>query len=1120
MKEPLTSKCNSPWRFKFDLGTLLSLLFLLITMFEVQGNSFRSSDAKISRGHNSIGIGEVIYGKNVPDAMLNPVVNKGIPGEKANKQKENQQIRVSGVILDSAGIPLSGANILEKGTANGTQSDFDGKFLINIADQNAVLIISYLGFTTKEVAVDRQTDLSIILEEDAAQLGEVVVTALGITREKQTLGYAVQEIGGDELTKTPEPNIINSLSGRIAGVQVTNGGSTIGSSSRIVIRGNASFENNQPLFIVDGTPIDNSSPNLRGNGGVDWGNTASDIDPNTVESVTVLKGANASALYGSRAANGVIIITTKKGDGKGKTLGVDFNSSVVFDKAAFFPKLQNEYGGGRDGSEYLYNKYNQDNGTSLSYNDYARQFAYNYADGNGGGVNDGNPINWGPRLDAGLLLDQWSTGPNSPWISRPNNISEWFNTGISFQNNVSVSANGEKSSGRISFTNNDATGIVNNTGQKDNTLSANLNLKPSEKFSADISFNYTKKESDNLPANGYAWADIFGWLQRDFPTQYAKDLFYEKGNEDYMFDGDNPFYSLRNTNAFTRERFFGTLGATYKITDWLTARGWVGMDFYNEIRKDITQSGTVRNQRRNLGGQFNETHMNRKEMNTDVTLNFDKTFGNIRLDGLVGVNKRTNTYNSISVGADDLTVADLYTISNVKGTPRTSMFTNNYETNSVYFAANASYKKFLYLGVTGRNDWSSTLPKENWSYFYPSVSLGLSITDALAIKSNLLSYAKLRGSWAKVGGDTGAYQLDNTYSAGTFNGVSVFTPSSTLPPTDLEPEETTSYEIGADVRLWNNRIGLDFTYYKQTTVNQILSVATSRTTGYGGIRLNAGEIENKGIELMVSAQILDNPTGFSWDAVVNWATNKSTVNTLYGNLESYVISGGFGGVTTLGIPGEEWGVLWGLPFVRDDAGKTVVNANGIPLTTNEAVKLGNVTPDWTGGISNTFRYKRASLSVLVDAQIGGDMFSTTAWHSYPTGSYENTVKNNVRETGLVVDGVFEDGTPNNVRVSAQDYFNGSWMWNNHEYSILDASYVKLREMTIGYNFDVSKISALSKLNISLVGRNLAILYRSKDTAEYGIDPEIGFGGGEAGVGYENFQIPTARTYGFRLSASF
>ena len=384
----------------------------------------------------------------------------------------------------------------------------------------------------------------------------------------------------------------------------------------------------------------------------------------------------------------------------------------------------------------------------------------------------------------------------------------------------------------------------------------------------------------------------------------------------------------------------------------------------------------------------------------------------------------------------------------------------------------------------------------------------------------MLSYAKVRFNVAKVGGDTGPYRLARTYSAGTYNAVATFRPTSTMPPLDLKPEETNSWEIGAETRFFNNRLSLDLTYYDETTVNQILSVATSTATGYASMLLNAGEIENKGIEIMLTGAVIDKPSGFKWDVTLNWAKNSNMVNELYGKLESYRISAGFGGATTLGIPGEEWGVIWGLPFVRNDAGKVVVDSRGIPKTTNVAKKLGTVTPNWTGGISNSFRYKGFNLNFLIDARFGGDVFSTTAWHSYPTGTYAVTTANNVRETGMIVDGVFEDGTPNNVRVSAQDYFGGAWMWNNHEYSILDGSYVKLRELVFGYDFNVQKVKWIQKLNLSLVARNLAILYQDESTKDLGIDPEVGFGGGEAGVGFENFQIPTTRSYGLKLKVNF
>lgn len=1033
-----------------------------------------------------------------------------------------QDTTISGSVTDESGAFLPGVTVISKGTAVGTVTDVEGNYRIQVGT-NAVLTFSFVGYLSQEVPVESRSVINVAMRPDLVSLDEVVVTALGITREKETLGYAVQELEGSELNPSNDPNIVNSLSGKIAGVQVTSGGSTVGASSRIVIRGNSSFSGNQPLFVVDGTPVDNSTTNLAGAGGIDWGNTASDLDVNNIESITVLKGATASALYGSRATNGVILITTKKGNKEGKQIGVDVTSSVVFDKPSYFPAFQNEYGGGWNGSEYIYNQYLENNpGSTLSYNDYARQFSYNYVDGLGGGVNDSGPINWGPRLDAGLLLDQWSTGPNSPWNSHPDNIKNYFGTGVNLENNIAISASGEKAFGRVSFTNLDTKGVIDFTDQKQNTINASFTLTPSDRITANANISYLKKESENIPNNGYSGAIVdFAWTQRDFDTRYIKQVFEEQGNKGYMFpNGDNPYYGLQNTTSFFRDRAFGNASIDYKITDWLSLLGRGGIDFYNEYRKDITQSGTSGNIRRERGGQFNQTQIYSKETNLDLILSFDKQFGDFHIDALGGANYRNNVYKNMYMRADDLTVPDLYTISNAKGNPTASMYDYEKETNSLFFAANGSYKDFLYLGITGRNDWSSTLPSDNWSYFYPSASLGFVVTEALQLDSDLLSYAKLRGSWARVGGDTDPYQLNRTYSAGTFNSISTFSPTGTLPPANLLPEETKSYEIGAELRFLRSRINLDVTYYNQVTANQILSVATSRTTGYGAMLLNAGEIQNSGVEVMFNAQAINTASGFSWDVSLNWAKNKSMVNELYGDLESYQISPGFGGAKSLGIPGQEWGILWGLPFVRDDNGNVIVNSNGIPLTTNEGKNLGSVTPNFTGGLRNSFGFKGFNLSALLDVRSGGKFFSTSAWHSYPTGSYEVTTKNNVRETGLIVEGVTEGRNVNDTRVSAQDYFGGSWMWNNHEYSILDGSYVKLREVVLGYNFNVTTISWLQRLNLSFVGRNLAILYRDESTKELGLDPEVGLGGGDFGVGFENFQIPTSRSYGFKLSASF
>jgi TonB-linked SusC/RagA family outer membrane protein len=1033
-----------------------------------------------------------------------------------------QQRILTGTVLNTEGNPIKFATVQVVGSSNGASADEQGKFKIKAATGQE-LRVSSIGYEPDIVKVGKSNILVITLVHSGNEMGEVVVTALGITREKKTLGYAVQTLDNSALVDAADNNIVNTISGKIAGAQVTSGGSTIGSSSRIVIRGNASFSGNQPLFVVDGTPIDNTTTNLDGGGGVDWGNTASDLDPNDIQSMTVLKGASAAALYGSRATNGVIIITTKKG-AKGRKLGVDFNSSVVANIPGYWPKYQNQYGGGWDGSEYIYKKYLADHvGSNLSYNEYAKQFSYNYVDGNGGGVNDAWPINWGPRLDAGLKLDQWSTGPNSPWISRPNNYKNFYSTQITTVNSIAVSSSSDKATGRVSFTNeNTPQGILPNTDQKQNTINGSFTLTPTDRLSVVGNFTYLVKHSNNIPINGYTGVGVdFAWTERDFDTKYLHDQYKTNGNVSMWPGVDNYYYYYNNLNSLTRDRGFGNVSATYKIKDWLSAMARGGVDFYTEERKSITQSGTKGNLNKERGGQFNQTNIFTKEQNLDFILNFDKVFGNIRIDGLAGANYRDNIYKSTYLAASDLIVPDLYTISNVKGTPTASMFNSEKRTNSVFGAANASYKDFIFLGITGRNDWSSTLPPNNRSYFYPSASVGFVITDALNIKSNVLSFAKIRGSWAKVGGDTDPYQLAGTYSSSSFNQIGVFTPASTLPPVNLKPQETKSYEIGTNLRFFQNKFSLDVTYYDQTTVNQILRVTTSTTTGFSATLLNAGEIENKGVEVMFNGKVLENKSGINWDISVNWAKNRNKVNSLYGDLTSYQISPGFGGAKTLAIPGQDWGTLWGLPFVRDTkSGKIVVNDDGIPLTTNIAKNFGSVTPDWIGGINNSFHYKNINLSFLIDMRMGGKFFSVTAWHSYPTGSYTVTTANNVREDGMIVDAVKEDGTKNTTRVSAEDYYGGAWVWNNHEYSILDGSYIKLREVILGYNFNIKNIHWLQKLNISVFGRNLAILYQDKSTRQFGLDPEVGLGGGDAGVGFENFQIPTTRNFGFKLSAGF
>ncbi|GAA0880795.1 SusC/RagA family TonB-linked outer membrane protein [Algoriphagus jejuensis] len=1034
------------------------------------------------------------------------------------------QSRISGTVEDESGLSLPGVTVLVAGTTSGTVTDIDGKFDITVPQGSTHLSFSYIGYLTQEIEIGSQSTIRIVLREDSQNLDEVVVTALGVQRERKELGYTVQALKADELITTQDNNIVNALSGKVAGVQVTSSGSQIGASSRIIIRGNASFAGNQPLFVVDGIPIDNTSTNLGGSGGLDYGNAAADIDPESIESLTVLKGANAAALYGNRAANGVILIETKKGKKAKQGLGVEFNTSMVFDVPSYFMNFQNEYGIGSRGAEYDWQQYLERNPTStLTYNEYAKQFGYNYVNGIGGGVNE-NGQAWGPRFDSGLLLDQWIKGPNSPWESNPDNIKDnYFQTATNFINQIAVTARGKEAYGRVAFSNRKMEGNFFNTDQTVNTLNANLTLTPHERLTIGTNFNYVNRHSDNMPVVSYGSMTKMAWgAFRNIPLDEVKKVYDEFENEmgsGYNRNENNFYYDLIQTNSLNRERFYGNVNAAYHINDWLSANLIAGLDYYDEFRKSITMSRTRANINNARGGQFSQTDLSRQEFNTDFRLDINKEFGSdFALIALVGGNFRQNKYSSMTLSAPDLNVPDLFNIGNVKGTPGTGMYDSQKENMSIYSSASVGYKGYLYVGVTGRNDWSSTLPEENRSYFYPSGNVSLTLTDALDIKTKNFSHLQLRASVAQVGSDTDPYQLMGTYSTSYYNNIALFNPSAVKPPANLKPEMTTSTEIGADFRFFSDRLSLDATYYKQVTEDMILNVPTARSTGFASQLINAAKIENNGIELILRASVMEKGD-FRWNATLNWAKNNSTVVELYGGLESITINSGFGGARLVGTPGQPWGDISGLPYVRNENGEIMIAANGTPMTTSQQQILGNVTPKWIGGLQNTFTYKRISVGALLDWRKGGDFFSGTYWHSYPTGAFTNTIQNNVREEGIIVDGVKGDGSPNDVRIGAQDYYNGSWVWNNHEYSIIDGSYLKLRELTLGYTFSVGK---LQNVAVSAFGRNLAIIHRSEKAKELGLDPEAAsqMGGGENGTGFENFMAPTSRSYGFNLRLNF
>ena len=1057
-----------------------------------------------------------------------------------------QAVEISGTVTSSEdGSPVPGASIIVKGTTIGTVSSSEGNFVLNVPADATELVISFVGMKTQDVRIEGRTQIDIVMEPDILGLDEVVVTALGISREKKALGYSVQDISGDELATAKEQNVVNSLQGKIAGVQITNSsGGGISSSSRIVIRGNSSFGNNQPLFVVDGTPIINASTSVDQWNAKDFGNSSMDIDPNNVESISVLKGASATALYGSRGANGVVLITTKKASRSKRGIGVSFNSTTTFENIAILPNYQNDYGQGYNGSEYVASE-NGVNPDNLSeYQDWAENNAFSYYDGNWGGVMDGIDESWGPRLDIGLMLSQfdgvWDAANDqftpSPWVSHPDNTRDFFETGTSFTNTLALEGATDVAAARLSLTNSTQKGVIPNTDQTKNNIGLTSTMNLSRRLKASSNINYVNLTNDNIPNGGYSSSNIMqsigGWFARQVDMNALKDRWEEDNPHGDPFNWNrsyhnNPYWTVnKNIVSRDRNRVFGNVNLEYQITDWLNILGRAGTDYYHEVRKAVRYDRSLDTPD---GGDFWQQTRTYQETNLDLILTASKDLtADINLGGSLGANYRRNTYQFQEIDANELTVPDLFTIGNVAGTPSNRMLDEEKETNSVFGSLNFSFRDWLFLDVTARNDWSSALPADNWSYFYPSVNLGWIFTDAFNIGGNIFSFGKLRASWAQVGNDTGPYQTRATYeSADPFAGITQFQFATEIPPLNLKPETTTTLEFGGDLRFFMNRFGLDVTYYDKVTKDQIMAVEIPRSAGFNSMRINAGEIENKGIELQVLGKILQLSSGFNWEIMVNWAKNTNSVNKLYGDLEAYELSSSWGSVSIQANPGEPWGQIHGGGYVYDDNDNRIALSNGMPEHSAVPVVLGNVNPDWFGGVNNMFSWKGITASVLIDFRKGGDIFSVTHWFGAYAGISNITVEGDrysnpagdgtIRETGVLFDGVFDDGTPNDVVVAAQDYF-GNY-WGLHEPSIIDGSFVKLREIIVGYDIPVQNVPLVQALNVSFVGRNIALLWKH-ETNDINIDPETGFGVGNGGVGLEMYQLPSVRSLGFKIGVKF
>lgn len=1012
------------------------------------------------------------------------------------------QRTVTGTVTgEDDGTPIPGVNVIVKGTAAGTVTDIDGKYQIGVPEDGGILVFSFIGLATEEVVVGNQSTIDMVMTADIKQLTEVVVTAIGVTREEKSLGYALQAVDGDEISQAREPNLVNALQGKIAGAQITSSSGAVGASSRIVLRGAASLGgDNQPLFVVDGIPISNANFGDTGTDGVNRGNGAADVNPEDIETISVLKGPNAAALYGSRASNGVILITTKSGKGA-KGLGISVSNTTTFENPMKLPDYQNEWGQGSQG-------------------------AFWFVDGAGGGTNDGFDESWGPKLDIGLMIPQFDSPVDengvrqaTPWISRPDNIESFFETGVTTTTNVSLTGGNEDANFRASYTFFDQTGMVPNTGQRKNVINLTGSLKPNKALNLSANLNYTNVNSDNMPGYGYSGQNVmqqFVWFGRQVDLAGMKDYYNADGSKyswNYNYH-NNPYFTLNeNLKGMDRDRLIGNVKVEYAFTDYLKAHIRAGGDYYTSNNTARVAVGDMDNP----SGSYFESTRTFKEVNTDFLLMFNKKFAeawDVSLNA--GGNIMTQNYRYLSGSADELAVPGVYNVANSKVPLVTTNNMTEKEIQSLYFSGSIGWNGSLFLDFTGRNDWSSTLPEGNNSYFYPSATLSAVITDLFSMESNVLSFAKLRGGWAKVGSDTGPYNLLPTLEFGEGWNASTkllnqYVPNN-LPNAALKPEFTTSIEVGADFRFFNDRISFDVTYYDSKSTDQIINIPISPASGFTSKSINAGEITNKGWELMLGANVLTTSSGFSWDINVNWAKNTSEVVSLAEGIEQYEL-GSYWSMKVVNIPGQPYGTLFGYDLKRTDDGQ-IIHVDGLPQQ-GDLTNLGSYTPDWTGGLANSFRYKNFDLSVLIDTRQGGKLYSmTTTWGRY-AGILEETLIG--REGGIVGEGVKEtsDGTfvANDVVVTAEEYNKAAFVNSVASTSVFDASYVKLREVRFGYTF--KKLGIVRDLNLSFVGRNLALLASEVPH----IDPETAFSNGNV-QGLEFGQLPSARSLGFSVSVNF
>ena len=1047
-------------------------------------------------------------------------------GVNAQETKPLIQSKLEGIVVDAVTKdPVIGASVNIKGTTHGAQTDFDGKFYFQTGQKFPYsLVVSYMGYKQTEVVVNANSVVIELTQQENA-LSEVVVTALGITKEKKSLGYTTQSLKNKDLSDTKETNFLNSMTGKLAGVRITNSQGDMG-SSRIIIRGETSIGgNNQPLFVVDGVPVDNTQFSSVGgaNASRDFKNAIADLNPNDIETLTVLKGPNAAALYGSRAAHGVVLITTKSGKNQ-KGLGISFSTGITISQVATLPSFQNTFGQGSNGR-------------------------FSYVDGKGGGINDGVDESWGPKMDGRLIPQFNSNGVAVPFVAHPNNVKDFFNTGITYENSVSVAKSDEKSDFRLGINNQKQTGIVPNSEVNKTNFTINSNYQISESIKVGVTGNYIVTDAPALPGgpSGNRAAGVmlqFLWFGRQVDINALRNNRDVNWNNSYY---SNPYWNAYyNTTSQQRNRLIGDIHLDAKLAEGLNFRFRTGVDYYNDRRKYEIKYGT----NGTPFGSYAEDAYTVNEQNTEGIFTYTKKLNDdFSVDALAGFNIRNHSDANNYQKAPRLAVPDLYTLTNSRDPLTSSNTLSRLRVYSAYASAQFGYKNYAFLNVTARNDWSSTLPSNNRSYFYPSFNGSFVVSDAFNLKSNTLDFLKVRGGWSEVGNDADPYQLSTVYNFQTaFDGNPIQTSSQKKLNENLKPETTRSTELGLEASFWKNRLHFDFAYYNTNSFDQILEIKTTAASGYTSQLINAGKINNRGIEIQLDGTPVQTEN-FKWNIAGNYSRNISKVEILdyEGSIKNYTI-GSSGGVDVLASVGQAYGALYGTAYERDANGNIVVGANGLPKADPTKRVLGHYTPDYLAGVTNTLTYKNLELSFLVDASVGGEIFSGTNRTGTYTGVLAETLPGRdaangglnyyvtttgttntktlvsggnapsgavIYDDGMIFKGVYADGTPNTSVLSAQEYYKASY--NISEAYIYSSTFVKLREIKLAYNFNkkFARKLGLDGASITAVGRNLLFIY--KDVPN--IDPETAFNTGNA-QGLESLSLPTTRNFSLNVNLKF